>query len=178
MRRLVAYELVSLDGVAEDPDAFMLEWDQDMDDNLGRVIGTQDTVLLGRRTYEEWARFWPGQDIQPFSDFINPVEKFVATSTALEPDWQNATAIVGRVGEFVSDLKAGEGGDIGLHGSIALTRSLLAAGLVDELRVVVFPAIQIAGRKLFDGAVAARLTLIRAETSSSGCQLVDYRVER
>lgn len=95
MRKVVAYELLSLDGVAEQPDDFILDWDEAMAENLGRVIATQDVVLLGRRTYDEWARFWPTSDIQPFARFINGTQKFVVTSTPLEPRWENAALVEG-----------------------------------------------------------------------------------
>lgn len=72
MRKVVAYELLSLDGVAEKPDRFFA-WDDAMDANLDAVIAAQDSVILGRRTYEEWAEYWPGSDIEPFATFINGV---------------------------------------------------------------------------------------------------------
>ena len=77
MRKIVVYELVSLDGVAEDPDTFFAEWDEAMDANLAAVIEKQDTVILGRRSYAEWAQFWPSSQIQPFATFINGVTKYV-----------------------------------------------------------------------------------------------------
>ena len=73
MRKVVAYELLSLDGVAEQPDEFVTEFDDVMRENLARVIAAQDTVLLGRRTYDDWAAFWPTSDIEPFASFINGV---------------------------------------------------------------------------------------------------------
>ncbi|MEP6843496.1 MAG: deaminase, partial [Pseudolysinimonas sp.] len=87
-RRVVVYELLSLDGVAEDPDEF-IDWDDELDAHLGKTIATQDAVILGRGSYEEWSRYWPGQDFQPFSDFINSVAKYVATSTPLGREWTN-----------------------------------------------------------------------------------------
>jgi dihydrofolate reductase len=93
VRKVVVYELLSLDGVAEQPDEFFTDWDREMDENLGRVIATQDTVLLGRRTYDDWAEFWPTSDIEPFASFINSVEKFVATSTTPRRTWANTTVI-------------------------------------------------------------------------------------
>ena len=87
MRKIVVYELLSLDGVAEDPDSFFAEWDDAMDANLAAVIATQDAVILGRRSYTEWAQFWPSSQIQPFATFINGVTKYVATSTPLDRDW-------------------------------------------------------------------------------------------
>jgi dihydrofolate reductase len=177
MRKVVAYELLSLDGVAEQPDEFFTDFDDVMEDNLGRVIATQDAVLLGRRTYDEWAAFWPPSDIEPFASFINSVEKFVMTSTTPEQTWANTTVINGGLLEFVTELKRRPGGDIGLHGSIALAQSLLEAGLVDELRLVIAPALQMRGRKLFDRALSRRLTLLRHIASPAGYLLVDFRLE-
>ena len=91
MRKIVVYELLSLDGVAEDPDGFFADWDDAMDANLAAVIATQDAVILGRRSYTEWAEFWPSSEIEPFATFINGVTKYVATSTPLDRDWANAT---------------------------------------------------------------------------------------
>ncbi len=176
VRKVVAYELLSLDGVAEQPDEFITDFDDTMDENLGRVIATQDTVLLGRRTYDEWARFWPPSNIEPFASFINGVEKFVITSTTPEATWANTTVVDGSLAEFVTKLKQQSGKDIGVHGSIALTQSLLGLDLVDELRLVIAPALQINGRKLFDGALPRRLTLTRNITSPSGYLLLDFQV--
>ena len=174
-RKLVAYELLSLDGVAEQPDAFVTEFDEVMRENLRRVISTQDTVLLGRKTFEDWARFWPDSRIQPFATFINGVEKFVATSNPLGLEWTNVSVVKGPLVAFVSQLKAKAGGDIGLHGSIALTQSVLQAGLVDELRLVIAPALHGQGRKLFEKSLPRRLTLTRTVTSPKGYLLLDFQ---
>jgi dihydrofolate reductase len=177
MRRVVVYELLSLDGVAEEPDEFITDFDDVMRENLGRVIGTQDAVLLGRRTYDDWAAFWPTAAYEPFASFINGVAKFVATSTPPVPSWTNTTVVDGGLPEFVSDLKRQTGGDIGVHGSIALTQSLLEQGLVDELRLVIAPAVHMHGRKLFDKGLPRRLTLTGNVASPSGYLLLDFRVE-
>lgn len=174
MRKVVAYELVSLDGVAEHPDEFISEWDAAMDENLGSVIATQDAVLLGRRTYDEWAAFWPGSAIEPFASFINGVKKFVATSTPPASGWSNATFIDGDLAAFVTALRLEPGGDIGVHGSIALLQSLLELGLVDELRLVVAPVLHVRGRRLFERGLARRLALARCVASPSGSLLLDY----
>ena len=176
VRKVVAYELLSLDGVAEQPNEFITQFDDAMRENLDRVIATQDAVLLGRRTYDDWARFWPTSDIQPFSSFINGVEKFVVTSTAPEETWANTTVVDGRLVEFVSELRQRPGTDIGVHGSIALTQSLLEQGLVDELRLVIAPALHMRGRRLFDRGLSRRLTLTRLVTSPSGYLLLDFQV--
>ena len=176
MRKVVAYELLSLDGVAEDPDSFFHEWDAAMDANLAAVIAEQDAVILGRASYEEWARFWPTSDIEPFATFINTTQKYVATSTPLQAQWAMTTVMAGPVHEFVRDLKAQTGGDIGVHGSIELTRSLIAAGLVDELRLVIAPAVAGQGRRLLGDGHAVKLQLLSGATTSSGALIADYRV--
>ena len=123
MRKIVVYELLSLDGVAEDPQSFFADWDDAMDANLAAVIATQDAVILGRRSYTEWAQFWPGSQIQPFAPCINGVTKYVATSTLLDRDWANATVLDGGLVEFVRDLKQQRGGDVGVHASISVAQA-------------------------------------------------------
>jgi dihydrofolate reductase len=176
VRKIVVYELLSLDGVAEDPDRFFTDWDDAMEANLAAVIATQDTVVLGRRSYAEWARFWPTSDIEPFATFINGVAKHIATSTPLDKDWANATAIDGPLVDFVRDLKQQRGGDVGVHASISVAQALLAAGVVDELRLVIAPKIAGHGRRLLDGVPAIALELTRSEISPTGSLLLGYRV--
>ena len=177
MRTLVVYTLLSADGVAESPETFITDFDDEMQAHLNAVIETQDAVLLGRRMYDEWADYWPASDIEPFATFINTTPKFVATSTPLQTAWPGSAAMAGSVPEFVRDLKAQAGGDIGVHGSIELSRSLLAVGLVDVLRLVVAPALAGRGRRLFGGEHdRRRLELLRCVATSSGALLVDYRV--
>jgi dihydrofolate reductase len=178
MRKVAAYELLSLDGVAEDPDGFLADWDDAMQANLAEVIAGQDAVILGRRSYDEWAEFWPGSEIQPFATFINGVAKYVATSVPLEREWANTTVIDGGLVEFVRNLKDQPGGDVGVHASISVAQALLTAGVVDELRLVIAPTIVGSGRRLLDGLPSIRLESIRSATSPSGHLLVDYLVIR
>ncbi len=176
MRKVVAYELLTLDGVAESPDEFFTDWDEAMDANLGAVIAAQDAVILGRRSYEEWAGYWPGSDVEPFATFINGVAKYVATSTPLNRQWAHTTAVDGDLVEFVRELRNQPGADIGVHASISVAQALLAAGVVDELRLVIAPTIAGSGRRLLDRLPAIRLESIRSRTSPTGYLLVDYRV--
>ena len=178
MGKIVVYELLSLDGVAEAPDGFIADWDDAMDANLAAVIATQDAVILGRRSYDEWAQSWPASEIEPFATFINGVAKHVATSTPLDRDWANATTIDGDLVEFVRELKQRPGGETGVHASISVAQALLAADVVDELRLVIAPTIAGDGRRLFDGLPSIRLESIRSETSPTGSLLVAYRVVR
>jgi len=178
MRKVVLYELLSLDGVAEGPDKFFIDWDEAMDANLAAAIGTQDAVILGRRSYDEWSEFWPRSEIEPFATFINGVAKYVASSTPLGRQWHNATAIEGGLVEFVQDLKNSSGGDIGVHASISVAQALLAADAIDEVRLVVAPAIVGRGRRLLDGLPPVRLEPLRSATSPRGYLLADYRISR
>ena len=177
MRKIVVYELLSLDGVAEAPDTFF-GWDDALDAKLAAVIATQDAVILGRRDYDEWAQFWPGSEIEPFATFINGVTKYVATSTPLDRAWANTAAIDGGLVEFVRDLKQQPGGDIGVHASLSVAQALLAADVVDELRLAIGPMIAGRGRRLLDGLPPMRLESIRSEISPTGYLTVDYRVSR
>jgi dihydrofolate reductase len=178
VRKIVVYELLSLDGVAEDPDRFFVDWDDAMDANLAAVIATQDAVILGRRSYSEWAQFWPDSEIQPFATFINGVTKYVATSTPLDRDWANARVLDRGLVEFVRYLRQQPGGDVGVHASISVAQALLAADLVDELRLVIAPRIAGPGRRLLDGLPSIQLESMAGKVSPAGYLLVDYRVVR
>src|SRR4029453_8640227 len=159
-RKVVAGYFLSLDGVAEAPDRFITAWDDEKDASGAKLISpqdaatltaTQDAVILGRRSYDEWAEFWPGSEIQPFASFINAVPKYVATSTPLEREWTNSRVIDGGLVDFVRHLKGRPGGDIGVHGSISVTRTLLAADVVDELRLGIAPTLPGRGARLLEG---------------------------
>jgi dihydrofolate reductase len=186
VRKVVLYTLMSLDGAVDDPARYFTpgqelgqapEFDPAMDDNERMIISAQDAVLLGRHMYDEWSRYWPAVEHQPFADFINRVKKYVVTSTPLANGWHNSEAVEGPVEDLVRDLKARPGGDIGIHGSIELAQSLLEAGLVDELQLVVGPAFGFAGRRLFASADdIRRLELLSAIRTPSGSVLLAYRV--
>jgi dihydrofolate reductase len=186
LRKLVLYTLMSLDGAVDEPAAYFAprpgaggppEFDAVMEDNENEVIAGQDAVLLGRGMYDEWSRFWPTVEDQPFADFINTVTKHVVTSTPLTNDWHGAEAVEGPVEDLVHDLKERPGGDIGVHGSITLARSLLAAGLVDELRLVVGPAWGFPGRRLFpEDQAPRRLELLSSRSTPTGSLLLHYRL--
>ena len=104
MRKVVLYELLSLDGVAEEPSWFM-DGGPEVIENLGRVIGSQDDVLLGRRTYDYWAGHWPTSDMEPFASFINTTPKHVVTSSAPAREWANSTLVTTPPAGYVADLK-------------------------------------------------------------------------
>ncbi|MBU2664844.1 dihydrofolate reductase family protein [Actinoplanes bogorensis] len=175
MRNVVLYSLMSLDGVGESPDKFVFEFDDVMLANLATVIGRQDAVVLGRTMYDEWSTYWPTGDDQPFADFINSVSKYVFTSTPLTTPWASSTAF-GSL-DFVRELKSQPGGDIGVHGSLRLSQALLAAGLIDRISLVVYPAVAGGGRKLFDADKELhKLRLLSSRSTPSGGLLLDYEV--
>ena len=186
MRKVVLYTLMSLDGAVDDPGAYFSpgpndnqppEFDPAMDAFEADLTRTQDAVVLGRGMYDEWSAFWPTVADQPFADFINRVRKYVLTSTPLSRDWSNAEAVAGPGEDLVRRLRAEPGGDIGVHGSIRLARSLLKAGLVDELRLVVAPAYGFGGRRLFeDVGDVRRLELVSVSPSPTGSVLLSYRL--
>lgn len=175
MRPVVLYTLLSLDGEAESPDRFVLDWDDRMDDHLGEMIADQDAALLGRQMYDEWSVHWPPSDMEPFASFINGVTKYVFSANPLTRDWTNSVAITEPAETYVAELKQSEGGSIGIHGSLTLATSLLRARLVDELRLVVAPTTTGEGRRLFDGVALQRWTLAHAVSTPSGALLLHYR---
>lgn len=187
MRKVVLYTLTSLDGAVDDPRRYFPDtdpavpsapvFDPVLVDLEARLIGNQDTVLLGRNMYDEWSRYWPTSDEQPFADFINSVKKCVVTSRPLTNTWGDTEAMAGPVADVVRDLKARPGADIGVHGSVELAQSLLTAGLVDELHLAIGPVLDPTGRRLFERLdVLHRLELLSATPTPSGCVWVTYRM--
>ncbi|MEO6512787.1 MAG: dihydrofolate reductase family protein [Nocardioides sp.] len=188
MTKLVLYTLVSLDGATEDPHRYFPETpdyvgppivDEELDRHETAMLDRQRAVLLGRTTYDQWSRYWPTSDVQPFTDFINGIRKYVVTSTSLDGDWANAEAVSGDLADIVRYVKAAvreEGdGDVGVHASITLAKSLLAAGLVDELCLSVGRVLDPVGPRLFD-TVPDRVVmeLIEGVSSSTGSLWLRY----
>jgi dihydrofolate reductase len=185
---IVLYTLVSLDGATEDPHRYFPEtgdrhgapvFDEELARLEGQMLARQGAVLLGRRTYDEWSRYWPTSDEQPFADFINAVPKYVVTSTPLGGDWTNAQSVSGPLADIVADVRARADGDVGVHASITLAQSLLAEDLIDELCLVIGRVLDPVGPRLFAGLPALReLELVEAASTSSGSLWVRYKLPR
>ena len=176
MRKLVLYELLALDGVAEEPGNWLFDGGDEFIENLGRVIDKQDAVLLGRGTYDYWVDFWPTATMEPFASFINGTPKHVFASSKPAAEWAGSTFVEVAPVDYVTELKQQDGGDIGIHGSIALAQTLLRAELVDELRLVIAPTLAGSGRRLFEpDAQLQRFELIDVERTPSGLALLGYR---
>ena len=179
MRNVVLYQLLTIDGVAEEPGDWLVDDGPELFANLASIIESQDDVLLGRGTYDYWATYWPTSDVEPFTTFINSTPKHVATSTELSLPWENSTKIAEPLPDYVRDLKGRSGNDIGIHGSIRLARSLISAGLVDELRLAVAPVIAGRGQQLLaaDGEGGLqRFELVDVARSERGMVFLQYRL--
>jgi dihydrofolate reductase len=182
--KLVLYTLVSLDGATEDPHRYFPETpeyvgppivDEELDRHESAMLDRQRAVLLGRTTYDQWSRYWPTSDAQPFADFINGVRKYVVTSSPLDGDWPNAEAVSGDLADIVRDAKAASDGDVGVHASITLAKSLLAAGLVDELCLAVGRVLDPAGPRLFDSVPdRVEMQLLEGVATSTGSLWLRY----
>ncbi len=183
MRKVIASEFVSLDGVMEAPDQWHFPYFNDeMGEAIGAAMAASDAMLLGRVTYEEFAAFWPSQggDDQEFAGYMNNTPKFVVSRTLKEPlEWQNSTLIKGNVAEEIAKLKRQPGKDISILGSGALVRSLLEDGLPDELRLMVHPVVVGSGKRLFEaGADRKALKLVDSKTFSTGVLYLTYQPAR
>ena len=175
MRKIVAGLFISLDGVVEAPETWHFPY---FNDEMGQIVADQiaasDTMLLGRRTYEEFAAFWPNQaDDVPLAREINGVRKLVASSTLDSVDWQNSELIGGDVADDLRRRKDEPGTDMSISGSPTLVRSLLAAGVLDELRLLVHPIVVGHGKRLF-GAGTVPLRLASSRTLETGVQYLVY----
>jgi dihydrofolate reductase len=166
--RLVVSEFVTLDGVMQDPGGgetetfdrggWAFQFDRGPEGDKFKIdeLMAAEALLLGRTTYEGFAKAWPSypDDEAGFSQKMNGLPKYVVSKTLERADWNNSTVLRGDVIEEVSKLKAKDGGDLLVAGSAQLVRALTDHGLVDELRLMVFPVLLGAGKRLFDGAEA------------------------
>jgi dihydrofolate reductase len=184
MAKLVVTEFVSIDGVFEDPGGsenyehggWTFEYNRGEDGEKFKMdeLIEADVQLLGRRTYEGFAAAWPSRE-GPFAEKINNGPKYVVSNTITDPDWQNSTVISGDAVEGVSKLKGETDGTIIVAGSGTLVRALLAADLVDELRLMVFPTILGRGERLFPEGID-RLKLELTESRTVGPDGVQVQV--
>jgi dihydrofolate reductase len=181
VRTIFTTHFVSLDGVAEAPGGepgyrhagwtFDVEADPALYEAKGREQEEATAFLMGGRSYEAFAQVWPQMDY--FARF-NQMPKYVVSATLTDPTWHDTTVISF---DDVARLREGDGGPIIVNGSLALTQSLLAAGLVDEMRLAVFPVILGSGRRLYPDHAEdkVRLTLVDHTTYTNGVQYLVYR---
>jgi dihydrofolate reductase len=188
MRKVIASEFLSLDGVMEDTGGAegsehggwsFAYFNEEVGQTIGEGFAASDAMLMGRTTYEEWAAFWPNQDPEenPVAETMNGLTKYVVSTTLEEPlEWNNASLIGENVAEEISELKRQPGKDITISGSGALVRSLLDYGLLDELKLMVHPIVVGSGKKLFeDGEKRTALELVDSKTFSTGVVYLTYK---
>jgi dihydrofolate reductase len=188
MRRLTVNTFVTLDGVMqapggpeEDPDGGFAYggwsfhyWDDLMQETMGEAMGKPFDLLLGRRTYEIFAAFWPHEE-GPGADALNNATKYVASKTLDKVEWANSQLIEGDVVEGIRRLKEEDGPEIQVHGSSNLIQTLLANELADELRVWTFPVLVGGGKRLFgEGVHPSGLKLTDSKTSTTGVLIATY----
>jgi dihydrofolate reductase len=175
MRKITAGLFIALDGVVEAPDQWHFPYFNDeMGAAVDATLGAADTVLFGRKTYDSFAGAWPereeaGEEDAGLAKKLGDVRKIVVSNQKLEFTWRNSEQLEGELVEFVTALKNEPGGNIGMSGSVSVVRQLLAAGLVDELHLLVHPIAVRQGMRLFDeGETPIPLRLISSETFETG----------
>lgn len=191
MSRVVVTNHVTLDGVMQAPgrpdEDVRGGFDRggwaipDNDPVMGRVMGEgmaqPGALLLGRRTYEDFASYWPHQKDNPFTEVLDNVQKYVASTTLSEPlPWKNSTLLEGDAADAVAGLKQQLGPDLGILGSGELIQSLRRRNLIDEYVLLIHPLVLGRGRRLFpDGASPAELGLVNSVTTTTGVIIATYR---
>ena len=175
MRKIVSGLFISLDGVIEDANSWMGPWfNGELGQAVGGLIAGQDSMLIGRVTYDEFAAHWPHQE-GDMADTMNGTQKYVVSDTLDKADWQNTAVISGDVVAEVTALKEQDGKNIGMTGSATLVDHLLHHGLVDELHLFVLPIVIGSGKRLFrDGDEKLPLKLLSSETYETGVIHVTY----
>jgi dihydrofolate reductase len=150
-------------------------WDEQMQGAMGELMSKPFDLVLGRKTYEIFAAYWPHAD-DPAAEPLNRATKHVASTTLKELEWENSKLIEGEVPEGVRSLKEEDGPELQVHGSANLIQTLLEHGLIDEFRLWIFPLVLGKGKRLFDGGtVPAGLEVASSQVSSTGVLMATYR---
>ena len=176
MRKIVAGVMTSLDGVIEIPEQWMGPYfNPELGQAIGSMMAAQDAMLLGRVTYEVFAAHWPHQTGE-MADTMNNTPKYVVSGTLQSADWQNTTLIpAASAFAEIAELKQQPGKNIGMTGSATLVASLLREGLLDELRLLVFPLVVGSGKRLFDTpGEKLPLKLLDSATFETGVMYLTY----
>jgi dihydrofolate reductase len=190
MRKILAITQVTLDGVMQAPGGpeedprngfthggwAMPFMDEASKDVVDEIIAREFDMLLGRRTYEIFAAYWPNEGDHPIANAFNKATKYVVTRSLDRLDWEKSKRIDGDVVEEVRRLKASDGPELHIWGSGELLQTLIAAELIDEHRIWIFPVVLGKGRRLFENGVPPRaLTLIQTRSTPRGVLVNTYR---
>jgi dihydrofolate reductase len=183
MRKLIVQTFLTLDGVmqapggpGEDDDGGFTYggwsvnyWDEDMGQVMGEATSRPFAMVLGRRTYDIMAAYWPTAPEEAGAKVFNDAPKYVASHRPLTQEWSNSVLLEGDPADALAVLKQEDGPELQVHGSGNLIQTLLRANLVDQFRLWVFPLVIGSGKRLFaDGAVPAGLKLVDSKVSSTG----------
>lgn len=183
MRTLAITQNITLDGSIEmlgdwfDPEGPADVDKSDLMEETHRQDRDADAMLVGRQTFEDFRGYWPEQtdDTTGVTDYLNQVQKYVISSTMTDPRWQNTTILAGDPVDEVRALQGQPGRYIVVTGSITVCHALIAAGLVDEYRLFMYPVVQGRGRRLFpDGFEVPELRLLDAKSFRSGITHARY----
>ena len=177
MRKVASGLFISLDGVVEAPNEWQFDvFDGDMMAAMTAYLDSEDTILLGRKTYEEWVPYWPTSTDEPYASHINNAPKHVFSTTLDKVDWQNSILVKRPLAEEIAMLKSQPGKTIGVAGSPTLVRSLLQENLLDELTLMIHPVVVGHGKRLFDNdSDLKRLKLVDSKMTGSGVAILTYR---
>jgi dihydrofolate reductase len=184
MGRIVVTEFMSLDGVVEDPGGaedfkyggWSFEFQRGEEGDAFKFEETRNSaaMLLGRVTYEGFAEAWPSREGE-FADLFNALPKYVVSSTLKDPAWTNTAVLDGDLVQEVRRVRDEAGGDVVVHGSVQLAQALIANDLVDELRLMVFPVILGAGKRIFaDAGEKKTLRLVNSQVVGDGIVILTY----
>ncbi|WP_323173300.1 dihydrofolate reductase family protein [Natrialba sp. PRR66] len=189
MRKLVVSEFLTIDGVMQAPGApdedteggfehggWQVPYFDDVDPTVADGLSAADALVLGRKTYEIFASYWPtASEDEPFTERMNSIDKYVASRTLDAVDWQNSTLLKGDVADAVAELKQEPGGDLVVIGSGELVQTLMVNDLVDEYQLMVHPLVLGTGKRLFtDESEPTGMTLVEIETTDSGVVGLTY----
>jgi dihydrofolate reductase len=191
--RVVVNEFISLDGVSQAPGGPEEDTDggfahggwshpyfdpEAMGAAIGAQMDTAEALLFGRRTWQGMAAAWPERAGDPYADQMNAIKKYVVSATLTSEDltWNNTTLLPGKTAvSEVATLRAREGGDLLIWGSLSLAKTLLAEGLVDELNLMIEPILLGGGKRIFpDDGMARAMQLVRSVTAATGVQVCTY----
>jgi len=190
MRRLIAITQITVDGVMQSPGGpeedprngfghggwAMSFVDDAVNQAIDETIAGEFDMLLGRRTYEIFAAYWPNQGGNPIAKAFNKATKYVVTRSLDQLDWESSQPIGGDVVDEVRRLKASDGPALHVWGSSELLQALIAAELVDEYRIWVYPVVLGKGRRLFENGVPPRgLVLVETRSTPKGVLINTYR---
>ncbi|UQN09188.1 dihydrofolate reductase family protein [Deinococcus sp. QL22] len=182
MRKVTSGLFISMDGVVENPAEWQETFDEDMGAELAETLSQIDTILLGRKTYQGWASYWPMATTDlDYASLINQTPKYVVSRTLHDVEWgpfDTVQLLQGNLAEGIGKLKAQPGKNIAVQGSPTLVNSLIQHDLLDELTLYIHNVVAYHGRRLFDGGQLKRFDLIRSQSTRSGIVIATYHPRR